>query len=161
VRYTKLLPILILVIAVLAFKACAPSTTTTTPATKATTIPVTTQALSNPWKVIYADDDPDTFWLPGNLVVGLDFGREISEAERSQFEAEASIVDNNNSRFECIALMTAGSMNITREGKSYQFGPCVFFAFDVGSGSPDYTFSLEGCIPVDLGDPFSKPICEP
>lgn len=138
-----------------------PTTTTTTTSktpTPTITITPTTTTASRPWEVIYADDDPGSFFLPGNLVIGLDFGREISEAERSQFEAGASITDSKNNRFECLALMTAGSMNITRQGKTYQFGPCVFFAFDIKSGIPDYTFSLEGWPPVNLGDPFSKPI---
>ncbi len=154
-RYRNLLLILVLT-AVLVFQACG-TTQTTTPTTKTGTTQTTTQAASRPWEVIYADDDPGSFFLPGNLVIGLDFGREISEAERSQFKAGASITDSKNSRFECLALMTAGSMNITRQDKSYQFGPCVFFAFDIENGTPNYSFSLEGSS-INIGDPFSKPI---
>ena len=135
--------------------ACGTSTTrTTTPVTT----PTTTSPATYPWKVIYADDDPGSFMIPGNLVVGLDFGKEISEVERDQFMVGTSIADNKGSQYECIAAMTCSSMDITREGKSYQFGPCIFFSFDVEKGVPSYKFKLEDWSPFDLGDPFTKPI---
>lgn len=154
-KYINLLLILALA-AVLVFQACGASTTTT-PTTKTGTTQTTTQAVSRTWEVIYADDDPGSFFLPGNLVIGLDFGREISEAERDQFKAGASIADSKGNHFECLAAMTAGSMSITRNNKSYQFGPCMFLAFDIENGTPNYSLSLEGSS-VNLGDPFSNPI---
>ena len=135
--------------------ACGPSTTQTT-------TPVTTPTVTSPttysWKVIYAADDPGSFFLPGNLVVGLDFGKEISEAERDQFRVNTSIADGKGSKYACIAAMTCSSMNITRGDKSYQFGPCIFFAFDVEKGVPSYKIKFEDWSPFDLGDPFSEPI---
>jgi len=139
--------------------ACGPSTIqTTTPTTTPVTKPTATQPTTYPWKVIYADDDPGSFFLPGNLIVGLDFGKEISEAERDQFRVGTNIADGKDSQYECIAAMTCGSMNITRGDKSYQFGPCIFFAFDVEKGVPSYKINLEDWSPFDLGDPFTEPI---
>jgi hypothetical protein len=75
---------------------------TTTPPT---TTPVTTPTVSCPWKVIYADDDPGSFMLPGNLLVGPDFNREISSEEQNELRAKASIADGNGGRYKCIATM--------------------------------------------------------
>lgn len=109
-------------------------------------------------KVVYAADDPGSFFLPGNLVVGLDFGKEISEAERDQFRVSTSISDGKGGEYECIAAMTCGSMGITRGDKNYQFGPCIFFSFDVEKGVPNYKIKLEDYSPFNLGDPFTEPI---
>ena len=154
-RSRVLLPVILASILVLT--ACSPSSTEETTSEPATSTP----AVSYPWKVVYADDDPKTFMLPGNLVVGLDFGREISRDEQTEFKGKAKIIDGNGKGYECIASMTAGSITTTREGKTYEFGPSIFFAFDAESNAPDYSFELEDWPPFDLGDPFSEPIYSP
>jgi len=99
--------------------------------------------------------------LPGNLVVGVDFGREISRDEQTEFKGKAGMTDGKGKAYSCIGSMTSSSMTITRGGETYEFGPTVYFAFDVESGVPNYSFTFEDWPPVDLGDPFSQPIYSP
>ena len=143
---------------VLVFGAC-----TTSPTEDLTSEAPTasTPAAGCPWKVVYAADDPSSFMLPGNLVVGLDFGRAISSEEQSEFKGKVSIADGKGKEYECIASMTCSSMTITRGGETYEFGPTIFFSFDVESGVPSYSFKFEDWPPVDLGNPFSQPIYSP
>ena len=116
---------------------------------------------SRPWKVVYASDDPGSFMLPGNLLVGVDFGREISREEQNEFKGKAKITDGKGKGYECMGSMTGSSMTVTRGGKTYAFGPTMFFAFNVESGVPRYSFIFEDWSPVDLGNPFSQPIYSP
>ena len=118
-------------------------------------------AATCPWKIVYATDDPGSLMLPGNLVVGVDFGREISREEQTEFKGKADMADGRGKEYQCIATMISSSMTITKEGETHEFGPTIFFAFDVESGVPSYSFKFEDWPPVDLGNPSSQPIYSP
>ena len=118
-------------------------------------------ATACPWKVVYATDDPGSLMLPGNLVVGVNFGREISSEEQSEFKGKASMANGGGEEYQCIATMTSSSMTITKDSETYEFGPTIFFSFDVESGVPSYSFKFEDWPPVDLENPFSQPIYSP
>lgn len=142
------------------FLACG-SATGPTESTAGPTESTASPTESRPWKVVYASDDPRSFMLPGNLLVGVDFGREISREEQNEFKDKARITDGKGKGYECMGSMTGSSMTVTRGGKTYAFGPTMFFAFSVESGVPEYSFILEDWSPVDLGNPFSQPIYSP
>ena len=99
--------------------------------------------------------------FPGNLVVSVDFGREISREEQSEFKGKASVVDGKRKECQCIASMTSNSMTITSAGKTYEFDSIIFFSFGVEPGMPSYSFKFEDWPSVDLENPFSQPIYSP
>jgi hypothetical protein len=160
---TKSSFLLITLVALLVTVSCKTANTTVQSSIQTSTTQITTSSpdVSRPWRVVYASGDPSSFMLPGNLVVGLDFSRQISGTERDEFKSKAAITDGSKKQYTALAAMTCGSMSITKDGKTLEFGPCIFFAFSVDKGVPSYSFKLAEWQPVDMGNPFSKPIYSP
>gem|GEM_PF-6340947 len=151
-----LLVVAMLLVLLLMLPGCGGGVSEGTPTPTPTSRSVATAA----WRVVYAADDPGSFMLPGDLVVGVDLGS-ASPEDREKLRGTAKVVNKAGVEYECIAAMNAGSMTLTRGGKTYQFGPTAFCSFDIESRVPGYRFLFGEEPPVDLGDPFSTPVYSP
>lgn len=125
--------------------------------------PAPTPTPAEPWKVVYANgSDYDISYL----VVGVDFGREVSEEELDALTEKASVVDGTEFRWTCYNATSCSSATYTIGDKVYQFGSIVFFYITV-SYNPEYASMWApfvfwfGDSSVDLGDPFVETIYAP